>query len=81
MSVPQAKRAPLDVSDRASTMPRNSCLLYPNPNPRGDDPASYVGVMRTAAGELYWLGAWAREVRGRKVIEIRQTPKLQKKTT
>ena len=64
-----------DITARASSMPRDSAILYPNPRPRGEDPPAYIGIMRSALGELFWLAAWGRTVAGRAVIEIRMQPK------
>jgi hypothetical protein len=68
-------KLPKDITSRSFQMPRDSCLLYPNRDPRGDDPAHYRGLMKDADGSLYWVGLWVRIVKGQKVLEIRRVPK------
>jgi hypothetical protein len=66
---------PKDVTARANQMARESCLLYPNKDPRGDDPCHYRGVMKDSDGRAWWLGAWVRTVAGQRVLEVQRAPK------
>jgi hypothetical protein len=64
-----------DVTARSSQMPRDSALLYPNKDPRGDDPPRYRGFLKLADGSCFWISAWGRTVKGETVVELRLTPK------
>jgi hypothetical protein len=58
-----------DVTAQSHQMPRDSCLLYPNKQPRGEDPPKYRGLLKLADGATYWVGAWARTVKDEVVVE------------
>src|SRR5262245_56154245 len=73
---PPPRRGPKDITERSSSMPRDSAILYPVTEPRtDDDPCHYRGIMRDADGRTYWCGLWVRLCNGRKVLEIRRVPK------
>lgn len=72
---PSARKEPLDITNRSSSMPRDSSILYRNEDPKGSDPCHYRGLMRDATGELFWIRAWVRIVKDKRVLEIRKTPK------
>jgi hypothetical protein len=78
VATPTPNGKPLvDVTERASKMPRNSALLYANPPPRnGADWPHYRGLLRLLHdGRMFWVGLWPRIVNGKLVFEIRLTPK------
>jgi hypothetical protein len=64
-----------DITERASNLRRGSCILYKNKHRTGEDPADYLGVLRTLEGNLHWVCAWGRTVNGAVVIELALTPK------
>jgi hypothetical protein len=64
-----------DITDRASKLRRGTCILYKNSHTAGEDPAQYLGVLRTLDGNLHWVCAWGRTVNGNVVIELAVTPK------
>lgn len=72
---PTARKEPLDITNRSSSMGRDESILYRNENPQGSDPCHYRGLMRDEAGALFWIRAWVRTVKGKRVVEIRKTPK------
>jgi hypothetical protein len=67
----------VDITDRASRMPRNSTILYHNPPPcSGADRPSYRGLLRLLHdGKTFWVWLWPRTVRGQLVYEIELSPK------
>lgn len=68
-----------DVTGRSSQMPRGSCLLYPNKSPGLDnDPAHYLGFLKSEDGTAYWCALWPRTVNGRRIYEVRLTRKAVK---
>jgi hypothetical protein len=67
----EGQRPTADVTGRSSQMPRGSCLLYPNKNQAGNDPAHNLGVLKSEDGTDYWCLQWPRTVNGRLVYEIR----------
>jgi hypothetical protein len=73
--VPPIRKPPEDITQRSQQMPRDSCILYRNQDPRGDDPSHYRGVMKDADGQTFWVGLWVRTCKGRRVLEIKRTPK------
>jgi hypothetical protein len=64
-----------DITARSHQMKRDSCILYPNKTPHGDDPADFRGLMRDSDGRDWWLGCWLRIVKGQRVLEIRRVLK------
>jgi hypothetical protein len=56
-------------------MPRGSTILYPNQEPKGEDPSDWHGVIRLLDGSLHWLGIWERALGPRRVFEVRLQPK------
>jgi hypothetical protein len=64
-----------DITSRSNKMARDSCLLYRNRDPRGNDPAHYRGLMRDSNGTDYWVVLWVREVKGERVLEIKRVLK------
>jgi hypothetical protein len=66
---------PKDVTQQSNKMPRESCLLYRNKDPRGADACHYRGIMRDSDGRDYWVALWVRVVKGQRVLEIRRVLK------
>jgi hypothetical protein len=66
---------PRDASSRAHSMARNSALLYRNKRPKDTNSPRYIGVLRLADGQVFWVGAWRAVVNGEQVVEIRLSPK------
>jgi hypothetical protein len=64
-----------DISSRSHQLGRNSSILYRNRNPKGDDPASYYGLIRIADGQTFWAYIWPRLVNGNAAVELRLKPK------
>jgi hypothetical protein len=60
----------------AGNMPPNSGILYAPATPQsGDDPASYIGVIRVTEAGLYWVRIWPRKLHDKIVVELKLTPK------
>jgi hypothetical protein len=51
-------------------MPRNTAILYLQ-----DGDARFKGMTKLANGEMYWIEALVKDVKGKMVLEIKLNPK------
>jgi hypothetical protein len=61
-------------------MPRNACLLYKNKRPKNTGSPRYLGILRLADGQTFWVGAWRRTVGNEAAIELKLSPKADPKS-
>jgi hypothetical protein len=72
---PNDQKKPLDVTSRASSMPRDSALLYRNKSPKDSAASHYRGLLKLSDGRVYLVGLWVRQVKGEPALEIRLSEK------
>jgi hypothetical protein len=63
-----------DIS-KASSMSRNATILYRNRKPKGEDPASFGGLLKLTDGQVFWCYLWPRKIGEKDVVELRLVPK------
>jgi hypothetical protein len=66
-----------DISTQAGRQSPNTGILYrlPSQTAQGNDPPSYIGVIRVTQAGLYWVTIWPRTLNGKQVVELRFNPK------
>ena len=69
------KPARRDITARASSMPRDSAILYRNRAPKNAESPAYYGLLKLSDGSIYWAAIWARLVKGEPVVELQLKPK------
>lgn len=76
--IPETPKA-RDVTSKSSSIPRDAALLYRNRKPKNAHSPSYLCLLKMTDGGIFWAGIWVREVKGQRVLELRLSPRKERR--